>query len=186
MIKPQEALNQYLTAAQEWRVLRTSREAAKDQLAALLTSEVKPDDYAGQLDAVRERLEVLEWQINCAAREGVYAQGMVLGACVEDGLNAFMAENGSALIAALDPFLNGRGGLDVAARVLRTVLARQAEASTPEPAGAYRDIIAGAGLLPDATMSEDCQQGYTAAQHFRFQRRLAKLGISQGGRMTWR
>ncbi|MEN4518402.1 phage polarity suppression protein [Pantoea agglomerans] len=181
MNKPQEALNQYLTAAQEWRALRTSREAAKDQLAALLTSEVKPADYAGQLDAVRERLEVLEWQINCAAREGVYAQGMVLGACVEDGLNAFMAENGSALTTALAPFLNGRGGLEVAAKVLRTALARQAEAGTPEPAEAYRDIIAASGLFPDATMSEDCQQGYTTAQHFRFQRRLAKLVASKGG-----
>jgi hypothetical protein len=106
---------------------------------------------------------------------------MVLGACVEDGLNAFMAENGSALTTALAPFLNGRGGLDVAARVLRTALARQAEASTAEPAEAYRDIIAGSGLFTDATMSEDCQQVYTKAQHFRFQRRLAKLDASQEG-----
>jgi len=180
MIKPQEALNQYLAAAQEWQALRTSREAAKHQLAALLTSEVKRADYAGQLDAVRERLEVLEWQINCAAREGVHAQGMVLGACVEDGLNAFMAGNGKALTTALAPFLNGRGGLEVAARVLRTALARQAEASKPEPAEAYRDIIAGSGLYPDGTMSQDCQQGYTTAQHFRFQRRLAKLVATQG------
>ncbi|KEY41825.1 phage polarity suppression protein [Pantoea agglomerans] len=180
MNKPLEALNQYLAAAQEWQALRNSREAAKQQLAALLTSGVKPANYAGQLDAVRERLEVLEWQINCAAREGVYAQGMVLGACVEDGLNAFMAENGSALTTALAPFLNGRGGLEVAARVLRTALARQAEAGTPGPAEAYRDIIAGPGLFPDATMSEDCQQGYTTAQHFRFQRRFSKLDASQG------
>lgn len=169
MNKPLEALNQYLAAAQEWQALRNSREAAKQQLAALLTSGVKPANYAGQLDAVRERLEVLEWQINCAAREDVYAQGMVLGACVEDGLNAFMAENGSALTTALAPFLNGRGGLEVAARVLRTALARQAEAGTPGP-----------GLFPDATMSEDCQQGYTTAQHFRFQRRFSKLDASQG------
>lgn len=183
MNKPLEALNQYLAAAQEWQALRNSCEAAKQQLAALLTSGVKPANYAGQLDAVREWLEVLEvleWQINCAAREGVYAQGMVLGACVEDGLNAFMAENGSALTTALAPFLNGRGGLEVAARVLRTALARQAEAGIPGPAEAYRDIIAGPGLFPDAAMSEDCQQGYTTAQHFRFQRRLSKLDASQG------
>ncbi|MFU9135367.1 hypothetical protein [Erwinia tasmaniensis] len=77
--------------------------------------------------------------------------------------------------------LNGRGGLDVAARVLQTALARHAEESTPEPAESYRDIIAGSGLFQDATMSEDCQQGYTTAQHFRFQRRLAKLVASQGG-----
>ncbi|CAX61488.1 Phage polarity suppression protein encoded in CP-933I [Erwinia billingiae Eb661] len=181
MKKPQEALNQYLTAAQEWQTLRSSREVASQQLAALLASGEKPAGYAIQLDKVRERLAVLEWQINCAAREGVYTQGMVLDACVEDGLNAFMADNGSALTTALAPFLIGRGGLEMAARVLRTALARQAEANRPQPAEAYRDIIAGSGLFPDGTMAEDCQQGYTTAQHFRFQRRLSTLDTTKGG-----
>ncbi len=181
MKKPQEALNQYLTAVQVWQTLRSSREVASQQLSALLESGEKPADYAIQLDKVREKLAVLEWQINCAARESVYTQGMVLDACVEDGLNAFMAENGTALTMALAPLLNRRGGLEVAARVLRTALARQAEANRPQPAEAYREIIAGSGLFPDGAMAEDCQQGYTTAQHFRFQRRLSKLDTTQGG-----
>lgn len=181
MTEPQEALNQYLSAAQGWQTLCKKREDARQQLTALLSSDERPVDFAGQLGTVRERLEVLEWQINCAAREGVYAQGMVLDACVEEGLNAFMAANGTALTTALAPLLNGWDGLDVAARVLRTAIARQAEANRPEPAEAYRKIIAGSGLVPDRNMAEDCQQSYTAAQHFHFRQRLAKLDATQGG-----
>lgn len=183
MTEPQEALNQYLSAAQDWQTLRSRREGEGQQLAALLASDERERaaDFGWQLDTVRERLAVLEWQINCAAREGVYAQGMVLTACVEEGLNAFMTENGTALTTALAPFLNGRGGLEVAARVLRTALARQAEGSRPEPAEAYREIIAGSGLVLDRNMTEDCQQSYTTAQHFRFRQRLAKLDATQGG-----
>ena len=183
MTEPQEALKQYLSAAKEWQTLRKNREDARQQLTALLASDERerPADFARQIDTVRERLVVLEWQINCAAREAVYTQGMVLNACVGEGLNAFMAANGTALTSALAPFLIGRGGLDAAARVLRTALARQAEASRPEPAEAYRDIIAVSGLIPDRTMAEDCQQSYTTAQHFRFRQRLLKLNAMQGG-----
>lgn len=58
--------------------------------------------------------------INCAARECIYSQHLLMEACTEDALSNFMQANGAALTSALAPFLKGRGGLEVASRMLRS------------------------------------------------------------------
>ncbi len=71
---------------------------------------------ATQLWQLREHIAVLDWQINCAACEGVYAQRIVLEVCTEDTLSTFMHENGPTVTSALAPSLNGPSGLEVVAR----------------------------------------------------------------------
>ncbi|MBW7984211.1 phage polarity suppression protein [Enterobacillus tribolii] len=107
MTSPAEALEQYRSASQNWQDFRKERESTRAQLRDLLASADKPKDYPGQVDMLRERLAVLEWQINCTARDSLYTQRLVLDACVEDALEAFMTANGPALAGALAPCLNG-------------------------------------------------------------------------------
>ncbi len=172
---PSQALEQYRAAYNQWQRLLTSRSEAQKELAALLTVSEEPADIRERVSHLRERLEVLEWQINCAAREGVYAQSIVLEACTGDALNAFMAAQGSALTSALAPFLNGPGGLEVAARQLRSAVAREVQRARPEVDAAYHDALTEAGHSPEANMLRDCQCSYTPAQHLRFAQRQNRL-----------
>lgn len=92
---------------------------------------------------------MLEWQINCAARECIYSQHLLMEACTEEALSSFMQVNGTALTSALAPFLKGRGGLEVASRMLRSALVRQLATTTPEIADVYREILDESGVIPD-------------------------------------
>ncbi|WP_250187871.1 phage polarity suppression protein [Escherichia coli] len=74
----QEALNDYRAAIKSWLTLRNVQSTSQLRLAALLDTEEKPAAYASQLEDLRERLALLEWQINCAARDGLYAHQIVL------------------------------------------------------------------------------------------------------------
>lgn len=116
----------------------------------------KPADYARQLGLLRERLDVLKWLINCAARECMYSQHLLMKTCTEDALSSFMQANGAALTSALAPFLKGRGGVDVASRMLRSALVRQLAITPPEIAGDYREILDESGVMPDPRMVRDC------------------------------
>ncbi|EAB6381071.1 phage polarity suppression protein, partial [Salmonella enterica subsp. enterica serovar Emek] len=100
-------------------------------------------------------------------------------ACTEDALSNFMQANGAALTSALAPFLKGRGGLEVASRMLRSALAHQLAITPPEIAGDYREILDESGVMPDPLMSRDCQRSYTPAQHLRFQQRLNDINDIQ-------
>ena len=115
---------------------------------------------------------MLEWQINCAARECIYSQHLLMEACTEEALSSFMQVNGTALTSALAPFLKGRGGLEVASRMLRSALVRQLATTTPEIADVYREILDESGVIPDPLMIRDCHGTYTPAQHLRFRQRL--------------
>lgn len=66
----------------------------------------------------------------------------------------------------------GRGGVDVASRMLRSALVRQLAIIPPEIAGDYREILDESGVMPDPKMVRDCQSSYTSAQQLRFQQRL--------------
>ncbi|ECB6610451.1 phage polarity suppression protein, partial [Salmonella enterica subsp. enterica serovar Emek] len=81
--------------------------------------------------------------------------------------------------SALAPFLKGRGGLEVASRMLRSALAHQLAITPPEIAGDYREILDESGVMPDPLMSRDCQRSYTPAQHLRFQQRLNDINDIQ-------
>lgn len=178
---PSQALEQYRAAHSHWQLHLTSRSEAQVELAGLLAAGEETAGISGRVPQLRERLEVLEWQINCAAREGVYAQRIVLEACVGDALSAFMTAQGPVLTSALAPFLNCPGGMEVAARMLRSALAHQVQAVSPEIGEAYLDALNEAGLTPEAEMLRDCQQGYTPAQHQRYQQRLSRLNAKPGG-----
>lgn len=176
-----EALEHYKDALIQWQAHHTSRTETEKELTELLAVDDKPANFSVRVPYLRERLEVLEWQINCAAREGVYCQRIVLEACAEDALNGFMGAHGPALTSALAPFLNSPGGLNVAVRMLRSAVAHQTQASRPEVAEIYRDTLNEAGLTAKAEMLRDCQQSYTAASHQRYQQRLSKLNDHPGG-----
>ncbi|HDE1064424.1 phage polarity suppression protein [Klebsiella quasipneumoniae] len=172
---PAQALDQFRAARSRWQAHLTARQDAETALSALLLAGKKQADYSERVPALRERIAVLDWQINCAAREGVYAQRIVLEACTEDALSAFMREHGPALISALAPFLNGPGGLEVAARLLRSAVAREVQRARPAVAAAYKDALAETGLCPEGGMLRDCEGSYTPAQHQRFTQRLSRL-----------
>lgn len=177
---PQNALNQCRSAGENWRALRVSREDRQQQVDALKADDDKPADYGERMDNLREWLDVLEWQINCAAREGIMTQRRVMDACVNEALTAFMAAHGSELTSALAPYLNGSAGLNAAMQVLRLAIVRQAENSQPVAGQSYQAILDETGLFPDEEMRKDCFTGYTPARHFRYQFRLKKLNAQQG------
>lgn len=172
---PKEALNDFRQARSLWVRHNENLNTAELQIDTLLAATEKPADYAAQLEFQRERLEVLKWQMNCAARECIYSQHLLMEACTEEALSNFMEANGTALLSALAPFLKGRGGFEVASRLLRSALAHQLAAATPEIAEAYHEILEESGVVPDARMSSDCQGVYTPAQHMRFQQRLNRI-----------
>ncbi|WIM56929.1 phage polarity suppression protein [Pantoea anthophila] len=176
---PAQALEQFRAARSQWQAHLSQRQEAVTALDTLLTAGEKTADYSERVPQLRERIAVLDWQINCAAREGVYAQRMVLEACTEDALSGFMSEHGPALTSALAPFLNGPGGLDVAARLLRSAVAREVQRARPAVSAAYDDALAETGLAPEACMLRDCQGSHTPAQHLRFAQRRDR--ISQEG-----
>ncbi|MCV4754210.1 phage polarity suppression protein, partial [Escherichia coli] len=80
-----------------WAGHNESRKAVEQQITSLLAATEKPADYARQLELLRERLDVLKWQINCAARECIYSQHLLMEACTEAALSNFMQANGAAL-----------------------------------------------------------------------------------------
>jgi len=152
---PAQALTSFRNARILWAGHSESRKAVEQHIESLLTATEKPADYARQLELQRERLDVLKWQINCAARECIYSQHLLMEACTEEALSNFMQANGVALTSALAPFLTGRGGLEVASRMLRSVLAHQLAITPPEIAGDYREILDESGVMPDPLMSRD-------------------------------
>ncbi|EFB3995834.1 phage polarity suppression protein [Escherichia coli] len=176
---PDQALTSFRNARILWAGHSESRKAVEQQIASLLAATEKPADYARQLELLRERLDVLKWQIYCAARECIYAQHLLMEACTEAALSNFMQANGAALTSALAPFLKRRGGVDVASRILRSALVRQLAITPPEIAGDYRGILDESGLMPDPGMIRDCQGSYTPAQHLRFQQRLNDINDIQ-------
>ena len=176
---PDQALTSFRNARILWAGHSETRKAVEQQIASLLAATEKPTDYARQLELLRERLDVLKWQINCAARECIYAQHLLMEACTEAALSNFMQANGAALTSALAPFLKRRGGVDVASRILRSALVRQLAITPPEIAGDYREILDESGLMPDPGMIRDCQGSYTPAQHLRFQQRLNDINDIQ-------
>lgn len=107
---PDQALTSFRNARILWAGHSESRKAVEQQIASLLAATEKPADYARQLELLRERLDVLKWQINCAARECIYSQHLLMEACTEAALSNFMQANAAALTSALAPFLKGRGG----------------------------------------------------------------------------
>lgn len=169
---PGQAFASFRNARTLWITHTKNRKAVELQIDTLLTANEKPADYAQQLELQRERLDVLEWQINCAARECIYSQHLLMEACTEEALSSFMQVHGTALTSALAPFLKGRGGLEVASRMLRSALVRQLATTTPEIADDYREILDESGVIPDPLMIRDCHGTYTPAQHLRFQQRL--------------
>ncbi len=178
---PVQALEQFRSARSQWQLHLASRSGVQKKLSELLAAGEEPAGIRELVSHLREHLEVLEWQINCAAREGVYAQRIVIEACTEDALSTFMAANGQALTSALAPFLNSPGGLDVAARMLRSAVAHQVQAERPEVAEVYREALSEVGLTAEANMLSDCQKGYTPARHQCYQQRLSKLKAQSGG-----
>lgn len=176
----QDALNRYRSAGQNWRNLRADFESKQQRFDSLIGSEEKPADYGEQLDNLREWHEVLIWQINCAARETIYAQRRVMDTCVNEALTAFMTAHGSELTNALAPYLNGYPGLEAAMRVLRVAVARQAKTSKPEVGASWQPLLDETGLTPDTTMQKDCSYSYTAAKHLRYRFRLNCLNAQQG------
>ncbi|EHQ1177114.1 phage polarity suppression protein [Escherichia coli] len=178
-VNPQEALQHYRDASQNWLSLRNEHSTAQLRLQALLQSTDKPTHYSRQLEILREKLEILEWQINCAASDSLYAQRGVVDACVENAVNNFMAQSGQALTSALAPYLNGPFGLDVAVRAMRSAVARQAELRTPELLDSCREVLNESGLSPDASMRMDATKNYTPAKHKTFQSRLNRLKIEE-------
>lgn len=100
-----EALNDYRAAIKSWLTLRNVQSTSQLRLAALLDTEEKPAAYASQLEDLREHLALLEWQINCAARDGLYAHQIVLESCVTSATENFMSEHGDALTDALAPLI---------------------------------------------------------------------------------
>ncbi|MDE8558863.1 phage polarity suppression protein, partial [Pantoea vagans] len=98
---PAQALEQFRAARSQWQTHLSERQEAETALNTLLTAGENTADYSERVPQLRERIAVLDWQINCAAREGVYAQRMVLEACTEDALSGFMSEHGPALTSAL-------------------------------------------------------------------------------------
>ncbi|HFT5306800.1 TPA: phage polarity suppression protein [Escherichia coli] len=176
---PDQALTSFRNARILWAGHSESRKAVEQQIASLLAATEKPADYARQLELLRERLDVLKWQINCAARECIYSQHLLMEACTEAALSNFMQANGAALTSALAPFLKGRGGVDVASRILRSALVRQLAITPPEIAGDYREILDESGLIPDPGMIRDSQDSYTPAQHLHFQQRLNDINDIQ-------
>ncbi|HEM7398590.1 phage polarity suppression protein [Citrobacter farmeri] len=179
LISPQEALQHYREASQHWLSLRNEQSTAQLRLQALLQSADKPVSYARQLEILREKLEIMEWQINCAANDSLYAQRCVVDACVENAINDFMAHSGQALTSALAPYLNGPFGLDVAVRAMRSAVACHAELKTPELLDSCREVLNESGLSPDASMRMDATKKYTPAKHKTFQSRLNRLKIEE-------
>ncbi|EFH4083195.1 phage polarity suppression protein [Escherichia coli] len=178
-VTPKEALQHYREASQSWLSLRNEQSTAQLRLQALLQSVDKPSNYARQLETLREKLEILEWQISCAANGGLYAQRSVVDACVDNALSDFMENSGKALTSALAPYLNGPFGLDVAARVLRSALAHHAELNTPELLESCCEILDESGLSPDASMRMDASRRFTPAKHKTFQDRLKRLKLAE-------
>lgn len=172
---PVQALEQFRVARSQWQSHLIERQEAEIALDTLLVAGEKTANYSERVPQLRERIAVLNWQINCAARESVYAQRIVLEACTEEALSDFMSEHGPALTSALAPFLNGPGGLEVAARLLRSAVAREVQRAHPAVATAYKDALAETGLAPEADMLRDCQGSYTPAQHLRFAQRQNRL-----------
>ncbi|EBA5556759.1 phage polarity suppression protein [Salmonella enterica] len=176
---PDQALTSFRNARILWAGHSESRKTVEQQIEFLLTATEKTADYARQLELQRERLDVLKWQTNCAARKCIYSQHLLMEACTEDALSNFMQTNGTALTSALAPFLKGRGGVDVASHMLRSALVRQLAIIPPEIAGDYREILDESGVIPDPVMVRDCQSTYTPAQHLRFQQRLDYINDMQ-------
>lgn len=150
------------------------------RLAALLDTEEKPAAYASQLENLRERLALLEWQINCAARDGLYAHQIVLESCVTSAAENFMSEHGDALTDALAPFLCAPYGLEAAMKILRTAVVRQTEIRTPVISAAYKSVIDETGLTVDASMRADASATFTPAKHKVFLARLNRLNEKGG------
>ncbi|MDE8559051.1 phage polarity suppression protein, partial [Pantoea vagans] len=100
-ITPAQALELFRVARSQWQTHQSERQEAETALNTLLTTGENTADYSERVPQMCERIAVLDWQINCAAREGVYAQRMVLEACTEDALSGFMSEHGPALTSAL-------------------------------------------------------------------------------------
>jgi hypothetical protein len=178
-IPPQQALQHYRDASQNWLSLRNEQSTAQLRLQALLLYADKPANYTWQVETLREKLEVLEWQISCAASDSLYAQRSVVDACVDNALSDFMANSGKALISALAPYLNGPFGLDVATRVLRSALAHYSELNAPELLESCRDILDESGLSPDASIRMDASRRFTPAKHKTFQVRLKRLKLAE-------
>ncbi|ENL5999835.1 phage polarity suppression protein [Salmonella enterica] len=176
---PDQALTSFRNARILWAGHSESRKTVEQQIEFLLTTTEKPADYARQIELQRERLDVLKWQINCAARECIYSQHLLMEACTEDALSNFMRANGAALTSALAPFLEGRGGVDVASRMLRSALVRQIAITPPKIAGDYSEVLDESGVIPAPLMVRDCQSTYTPAQHLRFQQRLDYINDMQ-------
>lgn len=172
---PAQAIDQFRAARSQWQAYLSERQEVEAALNTLFTAGEKTADYSERVPRLRERIAVLNWQINCAARESVYAQRIVLEACTEEALSDFMSEHGPALTSALAPFLNGPGGLEVAARLLRSAVAREVQRASPEVATSYQATLAETGLAPEADMLRDCQGSYTPAQHLRFAQRQNRL-----------
>lgn len=122
---------------------------------------------------------IVLWLVLQLGQKLGYAQHLLMEACTEAALSNFMQANGAALTSALAPFLKGRGGVDVASRILRSALVRQLAITPPEIAGDYREILDESGLMPDPGMIRDCQGSYTPAQHLRFQQRLNDINDIQ-------
>ena len=171
----QEALNDYRSAIKSWLTLRNTQSTCQLRLAALLDTEEKLAAYASQLEDLRERLAVLEWQINCAARDGLYAHQIVLESCVTSATENFMSEHGDALTFLCAPY-----GLEAAMKILRTAVARQTEVRTPVISAAYKSIIDETGLTVDASMCADASASFTPAQHKVFLARLNRLNEKGG------
>ncbi len=174
-LSPRDALSDYHAASQNWLALRSAQSSAQLRLAALLAMEEKPLNYAAQLAYTRERLAVLEWQINCAARDSLCTHRQVADACVDSAITAFMQAHGQALTEALAPYLTGPCGLDAVVNVLRTAIVRQIELSPPVIRESDRAILDETGLVPDASMRADATVSYTPARHQVFRDRLNRL-----------
>lgn len=170
-VTPDQALISFRNARILWAGHSESRKAVEQQIESP-SPPWKTSRLCSTAQLQREHLDVLKWQINCAARECIYSQHQLMEACTEDALSNFMQANGAALTSALAPFLKGRGGVDVASRILRNALVRQLAITPPEIAGDYRMILDESGVMPDPMMVRDCQSSYTPAQQLRFQQRL--------------
>ncbi|WP_250191304.1 phage polarity suppression protein [Escherichia coli] len=110
-VTPDQALISFRNARILWAGHSESRKAVEQQIESLLTAMEKTSRLCSTARITAEHLDVLKWQINCAARECIYSQHQLMEACTEDALSNFMQANGAALTSALAPFLRGAEGL---------------------------------------------------------------------------
>lgn len=166
-------IGQALDLVSRYNSLRNPLTSLGDYLDPELISRCLAE--SGTVTLRKRRLAVLEWQINCAARDGLYAHQIVLESCVTSATENFMSEHGDALTDALAPFLCAPYGLEAAMKILRTAVARQTEMRTPVISAAYKSIIDETGLTVDASMRADASASFTPAQHKVFLARLNRL-----------